>query len=247
MSDFVFRGMRLHYEERGKGPLVVLLPGNTASSAHMAGDVARLAPRYRVVALDLPGTGRSDRMAFWPDDWWGLGAEAAVALIDQLGEPAAIAIGTSGGGVIALLMAIRFPERVRAVVADSCLDRRDPDRWRSVVVERARRTADQIRFWEYGHGADWEQVVDADTDVIRRLADAGGDWFAGQYARIACPTLLTASMTDSLIPEVIERQTAMARAIPGCRLFHVNGGDHPLMWSLSDIFYGAVFAFLESL
>ncbi|NPV67779.1 MAG: alpha/beta hydrolase [Anaerolineae bacterium] len=247
MPDFVFNGMRLHYVERGTGPLVVLLPGNTASSAHMTGDVEHLARGYRVVALDLPGTGRSDRMAVWPDDWWGLGAEAAAALIVHLGEPSAIAIGISGGGVIALLMAIRFPALVRAVVADSCLDRRDPDRWRWVVAGRVSRTPGMIAFWQQGHGVDWEQVVDADTDAILRFADAGGDWFHGQYARITCPTLLTASMTDTLVPEVIDRQLAMARTIPGCCLFHVNGGDHPLMWSRPELFYGAVFAFLATL
>lgn len=104
-----------------------------------------------------------------------------------------------------------------------------------------------IAFWEQGHGADWEQVVDADSDMLLRFADAGGDWFHGQYDRIACPTRLTASMTDSLVPEVVERQMAMAHTIPGCRLFHVNGGDHPLMWSLPELFYEAVFAFLDTL
>lgn len=247
MPYFVFQDMRLHYAEQGEGPLVVLLPGNTASAAHLAGDSERLAGTCHVVALDLPGTGRSDRMAVWPDDWWGLGAAAVEALLDHLDAPEATVIGSSGGGVIALLMALRCPQRVRAVVADSCVDRGDPALWHALADGRAARVPDQIAFWEYGHGPDWAQVVDADTDVIRRFAAAGGDWFGDRLAGITCPVLLTASLTDSLLPAVAERQVAMARQIPGCRVWHVNAGDHPLMWSVPDAFYSAVFAFLRTL
>lgn len=66
MPVFLFNRMCLHYIEGGTGLLIVLLPGNTASSAHLADDMGRLVSRYRVVALDLPGTGRSDRMASGP-------------------------------------------------------------------------------------------------------------------------------------------------------------------------------------
>ena len=247
MAYFSFQGMRLHYIDQGAGPLVILLPGNTASAAHLLGDMERLTGRFRVVALDLPGTGMSDRMAVWPTDWWGLGAQAAAALIAHLDAGPAIAIGSSGGGVIALLLALAAPERVRAVVADSCVDRRDPAAWHAVADGRAERLPGQIAFWEHGHGADWAQVVDADTDVIRRFADAGGDWFGDRLAAIRCPVLLTGSLTDSLLPEMAERQVAMARQIPGCRVYLANAGDHPLMWSAPEAFYSALDAFLAAL
>jgi pimeloyl-ACP methyl ester carboxylesterase len=48
---------------------------------------------------------------------------------------------------------------------------------------------------------------------------------------IACPVLLTASLTDSLLPDVPAQTVAMAQQIPDCRLLLVNGGDHPLLWS----------------
>ncbi len=247
MPDFSFRGMRLHYLEQGSGPLVVLLPGNTASSAHMRGDVDRLAARYRAVALDLPGTGQSDRIERWPDDWWGLGAEAAAALIDHLGAVPAIALGTSGGGVIALRLALDAPERVRAVVADSCVDRRDPADLLATADGRDPHDPGAAAFWVHGHGPDWAQVVAADSAMIRRFAAAGGDWFGERLAAIACPVLLTGSLTDTLLPEVATRQIAMARQIPGCQVWQVNGGDHPLMWTRPDAFYRAVFAFLAAL
>lgn len=247
MPYFSFQGMQLHYRDRGDGPLVVLLPGNTASSAHLQGDVDRLAARYRAVALDLPGTGQSDRIAAWPDDWWGLGAAATAALIEHLGAPPAIVLGSSGGGVIALRLALDAPERVRAVVADSCVDRRDPADLLAAADGRDLHDPGGAAFWAQGHGPDWAQVVTADSAMIRRFALAGGDWFGDRLGGIACPVLLAGSLTDALLPEVAARQIAMARQIPGCQVLQVNGGDHPLMWTRPELFYRVVFAFLAAL
>ena len=56
-------GVRLHYLERGAGPPVVLLHGNvvTAEDYLWSGVLDRVAERHRVVAIDRPGFGYSDR------------------------------------------------------------------------------------------------------------------------------------------------------------------------------------------
>ena len=46
----------------------------------------------------------------------------AAALIDHLGEEKAVVVGSSGGGIVALLTAVLFPEKVLAVIADSTVD-----------------------------------------------------------------------------------------------------------------------------
>ena len=56
-------GTRLHYLERGAGPPVVLLHGNVVSAEDYvwSGVLDRVAERHRVVAIDRPGFGYSDR------------------------------------------------------------------------------------------------------------------------------------------------------------------------------------------
>jgi pimeloyl-ACP methyl ester carboxylesterase len=56
-------GVRLHYLERGAGPPVVLLHGNvvTAEDYLWSGVLDRVAKHHRVVAIDRPGFGYSDR------------------------------------------------------------------------------------------------------------------------------------------------------------------------------------------
>jgi pimeloyl-ACP methyl ester carboxylesterase len=244
MPYFMYQGRRLFYREQGSGPPLLILPGNTASSACHPGELAHFGQRYRAVALDFLGVGQSDRVAVWPHNWWAEGATAAVALLDQLGVEQCIAVGASGGAAIALLLAIQRPERVRAVVADSVVARIPADALRALLAERAQRTPGQVAFWRQAHGDDWAQVVDADTMMLASHAATGIDYFQDRLAQIGCPTLLTASLLDPLLPAVASQICAMARQIPQSRLFLVNGGDHPLMWSRASEFRAVADAFL---
>lgn len=249
MPYFKWKERRLFYRERGEGELLLVLPGNTASLACHDGELAHWSDRYHVVSLDYLGTGRSDRVPVWADDWYDQGAHQAAALVEHLGYSTCTVIGTSGGAVVALLLAALHPARVRAVVADS-LRERFPKEWVQVhlVQDRAQRTPGQVAFWEAAHGADWEQVVEADTDMLVRLAERGGEWFAGRLGQVRCPVLLTASREDDLVPNAGRQVLAVADQIADCRVYVHSGGGHPLMWScprefraISDCFMGLVF------
>lgn len=249
MPHFEWKGSRLFYRERGEGELLLVLPGNTASSACHEGELVYWSDRYHVVSLDYLGTGRSDRVPVWVDDWYDQGAHQAAALVEHLGYSTALVMGTSGGAVVALLLAALYPSRVRAVVADSLGERLPEERVQTHLIEdRARRTPGQVAFWESAQGADWEQVVDADTDMLVRLARRGGDWFGDRLGQVRCPVLLTASREDELVPDAGRQALAVAAQIADCRVYVHSGGGHPLMWSrprdfraISDDFVGCVF------
>lgn len=112
-----YLGSQFFFREAGSGPPLLIIPGNTASSACHAGAIAHFGQRYRVIALDLPGTGQSGLMAVWPSEWWAAGTTVGIALLDQITRCAVI--GTSGGGAVALLAALAMPKRIAAVIADS--------------------------------------------------------------------------------------------------------------------------------
>ena len=237
MPHFTHDGHQLFYREQGSGPLLLILPGNTASSASHAGELAYFGQRYRTVSLDFRGTGQSDRLAEWPDDWWEIGAHDAAALIEHLGEECAFVMGTSGGAIVALLMAILHPERVRGVIADSTVQRFRKSGLKEAVAERAERTSDQVTFWLQAHGEDWEEVVDADSAMLLRFArKQKGDAFQGRLSEIECPVLLTASLEDPRLPKVGKQIMAMSQQIRNSRAFLTSQGGHPLMWSRPEDF-----------
>jgi valacyclovir hydrolase len=247
MPYFSWNQHFLFYRQQGSGPLLVLLPGNTASSAHLQAELAYFSDRFQVVALDFLGTGQSDRVVVWTDQWWYQGAQQIAVLIEHLGYEQAVLMGASGGAVAALLAAIHFPRFVRAVVADSFVELAPPEEFRTrVIADRSQRSPGQIEFWRAGHGDDWEQVVNADTAMLERFADQGADWFQGQLHQIRCPVLLTGSLHDELIPGVAQQFCGMVEKIPDCRLYLHDQGGHPLMWSEPQAFRAVSDNFLQT-
>lgn len=110
-------GVRLHYVDRGEGPAVVLLHGNTVLLQDFIGSglLDRLAERYRVIAFDRPGFGYSERPR---DRLWTAKAQAvliqrALACMD-VEQP--VVLGHSWGTLVAMGMALNYPDRVRGLL-----------------------------------------------------------------------------------------------------------------------------------
>ena len=110
-------GARLHFVERGEGPTVVLIHGNTVSLCDFdaSGLVERLAADHHVIAIDRPGFGHSTRPR---DRLWTPSAQAAMlhAALERLGIERPIVVGHSMGALVALAMALDHPTYVRSLV-----------------------------------------------------------------------------------------------------------------------------------
>jgi pimeloyl-ACP methyl ester carboxylesterase len=105
------RTHRLSLLEAGTGAPVIAIHGLGATKASFLATVAALAPRFRVIAIDLPGFGDSDKPVGAAYDARFF-AEAIVELLDALELERAHLIGNSLGGRVALEMGLRAPERV---------------------------------------------------------------------------------------------------------------------------------------
>jgi valacyclovir hydrolase len=101
------------------------------------------------------------------------------------------------------------------------------------VAERAQRTLGQIAFWQHVHGDDWPQIVDADSDLLLRFAENGGDWFKGRLQEIKCPVLFTASKQDGALPNVTQQICRMAEQVANSRVF-LNDENWKALGSLVD-------------
>lgn len=248
MPFFDSMGRRLHYRETGSGPLLLLLPGDTSSAAMHGEELRHFGARFHAVCLDFWGTGRSERAQRWPADWWEEGVEDAARLVLHLKGAPAIVVGQSGGAAIALKLGLAHPELVRAIIADSQVERL-PQQWlRDIVAQRSRPSPGAIAFWERANGADWAEVVRADDGaVLARAAEGGIDWFQSRLCDLACPVLLTGSLADRVMPDLPAQILSMARQIPDCHVYFSARGNHPLMWTNPEAWRRAADCFLEAL
>src|SRR5437588_3375061 len=113
-DEVVVHGRRIAYRTGGSGPLLVLIHGITSNSATWDRVLPRLARRYTVLAPDLLGHGRSDKLR--GDYSVGAHANTVRDLLDALGHRNATFVGHSLGGGVALQLAYQYPERVDQLV-----------------------------------------------------------------------------------------------------------------------------------
>ncbi|MGB7451019.1 MAG: alpha/beta hydrolase [Lysobacterales bacterium] len=119
--------LSLYYRCYGSGKdVVVCLPGLTRNSKDFHEIATHLASRYRVLCLDLRGRGQSD----WDPDWRNYHPATYISdtwgLLDQLDMSSYILLGTSLGGLLAMIMASQQPKRVRAVILNDVGPEADP-------------------------------------------------------------------------------------------------------------------------
>jgi len=107
-------GHTVHYLDGGSGETLVLLHGIFAEKDHWVDFASPLTAQYRVLAPDLPGFGESTRL---PDQDYDYAAqiEHLKEFLDRLGVQRVHLGGSSMGGTIAALFAIRYPDRVSSV------------------------------------------------------------------------------------------------------------------------------------
>ena len=117
-------GLRMYYEIHGKGQPVVLLHGSFMTiTTNWPEMIARLSKTRQVIAVEMQGHGRTADIE--RDFSYENLSDDVAALLDYLKIPKADLIGYSLGGGVAMLTAIRHPDKVRKVVSISATLRDD--------------------------------------------------------------------------------------------------------------------------
>ena len=105
---------KIYYEEYGKGTPLLLLEGGMKSIKDFSLCIPELMQHFRVIAPDDPGQGRSEMLDTMSYD---LLAAYVSKLIDLLNLDSAYVIGWSDGGITALILATKRPDKIKKVLA----------------------------------------------------------------------------------------------------------------------------------
>jgi pimeloyl-ACP methyl ester carboxylesterase len=109
--------VKLYWESTGKGPAVLLIAGQGMTLCGWWSTIPVLARSFRVIAFDNRDTGRSSHVPL-PYTAAQM-ADDAIAVLDAADEQRAHIYGISLGGNVAQEVALRYPDRVRALVLGS--------------------------------------------------------------------------------------------------------------------------------
>jgi len=109
------RGFKMYTEVYGSGPAVLMIHGNNGSMNNFRSNAGYFAKHYQVVLADSRSQGKS----LDPEHplTFEMMADDYAALLDALHIDSADVIGYSDGGIVALLMAIRHPEKVKRLAS----------------------------------------------------------------------------------------------------------------------------------
>jgi 3-oxoadipate enol-lactonase len=238
------RSAQLHFEAIGEGPAVLLVMGLGLPGAAWWRTVPVLARALRVVSFDNRGSGGST-LSPGPLSVADMAADA-VAVLDAAGIARAHVYGMSMGGMIAQEIALRYPDRVGALVLGATtaggasstapdpevlafLARRavlpeEEGRWASVPYVYSVRTRS-----EGGHriGEDFahRRSYAFHPDGYRaQLAAALRHDAGARLGAITAPTLVVHGAEDRMVPP--ENGRTLAAAIPGAESLRLDDAAH---------------------
>ena len=248
--DTKLRGLEVHWAEAGEGPPLVLVHGLLVSHLEWLDVIPALSERFRCIALDLPGHGKSAKVneAQFP---YTREAYAAVVreLMRELGVERAHVCGHSLGGAVAITLAADHPERVdRLAVLDSAVYQFTlPLKGRLPLVPGLgplvfKRLYGRSLFRDYfvndvfsGHpGVNMERIDryyddfdspagrNAGYAALRNTLDTAS--IEPKVARVRAPTLVIWGDEDQLVPVNLSHR--LAREIEGARLEIIQSSGH---------------------
>ena len=224
--------MELHYEERGSGPALLLIPGIPAIASDWAPLAEPLSATRRVIAYDNRGSGQS-AVTPGPYSTEQLAGDA-VALLDRLGIERADVFGMSLGGMIAQELALGWPERVgrlvlgctHAGVAHAAPMPREAGRAFALETDDWAERMRALAPFAFASGVDPELLSGFIEKKSADVQDPAG--YRAQIAaalahdtfdrlpRIEAPTLIVTGDDDRVIPAA--SSDVLHERIPGSRL-----------------------------
>ncbi len=243
MAFFTFEDKKVYYKEIGTGEPVLLLAGNTASSKMFKSIIGKYSKDFKVILIDFPGHGKSDRIEKFEIDFWYYNSRVCYQFIDFLKLDKVSVIGTSGGALVAINLGLEHPERINYLVADSFegeyplnsyIDSLESDR------EKEKKNIFAKLFWFINHGFDWEKIVDMDTEMLINFSKLGKSFFHKSISELIVPTLLTGSKQDEYCDSLDKIYEALKMKNNKLEIHMFKKGKHPAMLTNKNDFYELV-------
>jgi pimeloyl-ACP methyl ester carboxylesterase len=271
----VLNNPAISYIEAGQGTKTIILVHGLASNAGFwRYNISELAKSYHVIAVDLPGYGKSQKdfytynMSFFADQ--------VKRLADELHISKFIYIGHSMGGQIGIIFALKYPQYLEKLILASPagleeFQTGEGDWMRSVMtVNGVKKTPEDgirrnLAMNFYSWKDKWEWMVEERARmlkakefepfcyaVVRSVNGMLDEPTFDKLDGITVPTLVIYGKYDGLIPNPYLHPgfpcdvfEPGAKLIPNCKTYQIDNAGHMLQIEQPDVFNQAVLDFLK--
>jgi pimeloyl-ACP methyl ester carboxylesterase len=229
-------GAKQYYEVYGQGEPLVLIHGNGGNIAYMKPQIEYFAKKYKVIVMDCRGRGKSelgkDSLTYTQM------AKDIVAILNYLHLDSTYIVGRSDGGILALLLAIDYPQKVKKAVAFAANLTADTIGLYSFNYEelkRDRRHADEM-IAKKDTTQNWKVIQQRN-----RMMEFQPSITARDLNKIKCPVLVMSTDRD-IIPE--EHTLFIYCNISKGNLCILTGENHYVTKNNPDLFNSIVAKYL---
>jgi pimeloyl-ACP methyl ester carboxylesterase len=271
----VLNNPSISYVDVGHGEkTIVLVHGLASNAGFWRYAIPLLSKEYRVIAVDLPGYGKSQKDAY-P---YGMSfyANQIKRLADELKLDKFILVGHSMGGQIGITFSLKYPERLEKLVLASPagveeFEQGEGDWLKGVMTKNMvkktfedgirRNLASNFYSWD----DKWEWMVEERTrmakakdfdeftyTVVRCVSGMIDEPTYIKIGKISVPTLIVYGRYDGLIPNpylnpgfTADVFIAGAKQIPNCKLHEIDNCGHMLQIEKPEEFSSAVLDFCK--
>ena len=248
MSYFHYQDKKIYYREVGQGKPLIMLHGDAVSSVMFEMLLPLYQEQFHVILIDFLGNGKSDRVDSLPSNLWITQADQVIALIEHLKLKKVNVLGTSGGAWAAINTALKRPELVNKVIADSFDGRSLDDSFvEELLKERtfAKQDVDGREFYEWCQGDDWEVVVDLNTQALVECATKKEALFIKPLETLKVPILFIGSQQDDMCrKDMYLEYKEMSKLVEDGTIYMFDSGAHPANVSNAEQFSSIVLKFI---
>ena len=230
---------KIYYATYGKGDPVILLHGGLGNADHWSFQVAELATKFRVIAIDSRNQGRSTFSK--AKVTYHLMAADVLAVMDELKLTSASIVGWSDGGEVGLDLAINNPARVAKLFVYGANYNSEGSKQRgkpsaSFTAYSAKCRADFAKL------SKTPKIYDAVVDSLIPLWRNATAFTKEQLRSIKAPTVVSDGDHDEIIE--LAQIKEMSKLIPNARLVVFENTSHFALWQDPTAFNKALLEFL---
>lgn len=228
------RGIKIYTEVYGQGKPLLLIHGNGGSIKDFSSTIPFFSKRYKVIAVDSRAQGKTidqkDSLSF------EMMADDFAALLDQMHIDSTLVIGWSDGGINAILLAMRHPEKVIKMVSTGANMTPDssaiiPSNW---IEEQKQYERDKNKTWTTEkEKSDWKLFM---LDWLQPNVPLT------ELSAVRCPSLIICGDHDVI---TVAHTLGIYANIPSAYLWVIPHSGHATLMEHRDLFNAVVDQFFK--